>query len=59
MLRLVRNVSPQIGLSRRGRFLNMARTMAVRPGYSLQAAHVLVVDDILTTGATASEAARR
>jgi predicted amidophosphoribosyltransferase len=58
MLRLVRNVSPQIGLSRRGRFLNMARTMAVRPGYSLQAAHVLLVDDILTTGATASEAAR-
>jgi predicted amidophosphoribosyltransferase len=58
LLTLVRNVSPQIGLSRRGRFLNMSRTMAVRPTYSLQAAHVLLVDDILTTGATASEAAR-
>jgi len=27
-------------------------------GYSLKAAHVLLVDDILTTGTTCSEAAR-
>jgi ComF family protein len=59
LLRQVRNIPPQIGLSRAGRFRNVAGEMAVRPGYLLQAAHVLVVDDILTTGATASEAARR
>lgn len=58
MLRAVRNIPPQIGLSRPARFLNMAGEMAVRPAYSLPAAHVLLVDDILTTGATASEAAR-
>jgi ComF family protein len=58
MLRQVRNIPPQLGLSRPGRFANVAGRMAVRPGYSLQAAHVLLVDDILTTGATASEAAR-
>jgi predicted amidophosphoribosyltransferase len=58
LLRLRRNIPPQIGLSRPGRFKNVAGEMAVRPGYSLQSAHVLLVDDILTTGATASEAAR-
>jgi ComF family protein len=58
MLGIRRNVPPQIGLSRPGRFRNVAGEMALRPGYSLQAAHVLVVDDIHTTGATASEAAR-
>lgn len=58
LLRQVRNIPPQLGLSRPGRFANVAGRMAVRSGYSLQSAHVLVVDDILTTGATASEAAR-
>lgn len=58
LLRLRRNIAPQIGLSRAGRRKNVAGEMALRPGYSLQAAHVLLVDDILTTGATASEAAR-
>ncbi len=58
MLRQVRNIPPQLGLSRPGRFANVAGRMVVRSGYSLQSAHVLVVDDILTTGATASEAAR-
>jgi ComF family protein len=58
MLRLVRNVPPQVGLSRPARFRNMAGEMAVRTAYHLEAAHVLLVDDILTTGATCSEAAR-
>jgi ComF family protein len=58
MLRLKRNLPPQVGLSRPARFRNVAGEMALRPTYYLQAAHVLVVDDILTTGATCSEAAR-
>jgi ComF family protein len=58
MLRLKRNLPPQVGLSRPARFRNVAGEMAVRPTYYLQAAHVLLVDDILTTGATCSEAAR-
>lgn len=58
MLRQVRAVTPQIEFSRQGRFQNMHRVMEVRPGYILDGAHVLLVDDILTTGATASEAAR-
>jgi ComF family protein len=58
MLQLRRNVPAQVGLSRPARFRNIAGEMAVRAGYVLESAHVLVVDDILTTGATCSEAAR-
>lgn len=58
LLRQVRNIPPQIGLSRPARFRNVAGEMVVPPAYHLQSAHVLLVDDILTTGATASEAAR-
>ena len=36
----------------------MRRAFAVRAGYHLRDAHVLLCDDILTTGATCSEAAR-
>lgn len=58
MLRFVRNVRPQVELSRKGRFLNLAGEMTVSPSYHLASARVLIVDDILTTGATCSEAAR-
>lgn len=58
MLQLVRNVPPQVGLSRPARFRNLAGEMAVGASYHLAAARVLIVDDILTTGATCSEAAR-
>ncbi|WP_428308750.1 ComF family protein [Lacipirellula sp.] len=58
MVRLVRNVPPQVGLSRPARFRNLAGEMVVGPSYHLRAARVLIVDDILTTGATCSEAAR-
>ncbi|HYO23952.1 MAG TPA: ComF family protein [Lacipirellulaceae bacterium] len=58
LLRMAAKVPPQHELSRAGRFRNVAGKMTLRPGYSLQAPHVLLVDDILTTGATASEAAR-
>jgi predicted amidophosphoribosyltransferase len=58
MLRLRRNLSPQVGLSRPARFRNVAGEMTLAPTYYLKSAHVLLVDDILTTGATCSEAAR-
>ena len=53
-----RNLSPQKGLSRQSRFQNVRGGMVLRAGYPLAAAKVLLVDDILTTGATCSEAAR-
>jgi ComF family protein len=37
---------------------NVRGAFAVRSGYNLQEMHVLLVDDILTTGATASESAK-
>jgi len=57
-LRRRRNSFPQKGLSRPGRFRNMHRQIEARAGYPWKASHVLLVDDILTTGATCSEAAR-
>ena len=44
--------------SRRERWNNVRRAFSVRSGYHLKEAHVLLVDDVLTTGATCSEAAR-
>lgn len=58
MLRLRREVAPQHGLSRPGRLRNIHGEMRLARGHRLDAAHVLVVDDILTSGATCSEAAR-
>jgi ComF family protein len=58
LLQWRRDASAQVGLSQRGRFRNMRGVMQVRRGYRLDAPRVLVVDDILTTGATCSEAAR-
>jgi ComF family protein len=58
LLWLPRNIARQMGLSQAGRFRNVAGEMRMRSGYQLTNAHVLVVDDILTTGATCSEAAR-
>ena len=58
MLRLRRELPPQVGLSRPARFRNVAGEMTLAPTFYLQSAHVLLVDDILTTGATCSEAAR-
>jgi len=53
-----RNIQPQLGLSQSARFQNVRGQMRVRAGYHLEAPHVLLVDDILTTGATCSEAAK-
>ena len=58
ILRRRRNTLPQFSLPRGERFLNVRDAFVQRASYHLEAAHVLLVDDILTTGATASVAAR-
>jgi predicted amidophosphoribosyltransferase len=45
-------------LSRTQRFSNVRGAFAVRRGYRLRGARLLVVDDVMTTGATAGELAR-
>lgn len=57
-LRFRRNVRQQSTLSPAMRRKNVRGALAVIPGYPLANAHVLLIDDILTTGATANEATR-
>jgi predicted amidophosphoribosyltransferase len=58
LLRRRRHTLRQAELTPPQRWENVRRAFSVRAGYHLEKAHVLVVDDILTTGATCSEAAR-
>jgi ComF family protein len=53
-----RDTLPQSGLPRKERFRNVRGAFRVRRPAGLDGARVLLVDDVLTTGATASEAAR-
>jgi ComF family protein len=52
------DAGPQRGLSRAGRFRNVRGGYRMRKGYRLDAPHILLVDDVMTTGATCSEVAR-
>ena len=52
------HLGPQHELSRAGRFRNVRGGYRVRKGYQLASPHIVLVDDVMTTGATASEAAR-
>ncbi len=58
LLRRVRSTKPQYTLPPSGRAKNLRQAFCLRPGYTLQSAHVLLVDDILTTAATCNEATR-
>ncbi len=58
VLRRRRNTPSQATLPPSQRWPNVRRAFSVKKGYPLEHAHVLLVDDILTTGATCSEAAR-
>jgi predicted amidophosphoribosyltransferase len=40
------------------RFANVRGAFAVRPCFDIADAHILLIDDIMTTGATGSEAAK-
>ena len=49
---------PQRGLTRAGRFRNVRGGYRFRKVYRLDAPHILLIDDVMTTGATCSEIAR-
>jgi ComF family protein len=58
LLRRTRSTQRQSEVTPSKRWGNVRKAFALRAGYHLVDAHVLLVDDILTTGATCSEAAR-
>ena len=58
LLRFRRKVKKQGTLLPAERLSNMRGAMQVRAGRDITGARVLLVDDVMTTGATASEAAR-
>jgi ComF family protein len=57
-LRRVRNTPRQSAQTAAGRRENVRGAFAVRPGAPVRGRVVLLVDDVMTTGATAGEAAR-
>ncbi len=48
----------QVGLDADARQVNMKSAFALRPGAFVEGRNVLLVDDVVTTGSTAAEAAR-
>lgn len=48
----------QTGLNNTERFLNVRDTFSLKPKTSIKNKNILLIDDVLTTGATSSEAAR-
>jgi predicted amidophosphoribosyltransferase len=58
LLRRRKYTKPQFECTPPQRWDNVRRAFSVASGYHLDDAHVVLVDDILTTGATCSEAAR-
>lgn len=57
-LRRVRHTPPQTSQSRSGRRDNVRGAFAVRSAAPVSGQSILLVDDVMTTGSTASEAAR-
>lgn len=57
-LRRVRHTDPQSFLDEKQRWTNIKGAFTIRKLKNLQHQNILLIDDLLTTGATASEAAR-
>ena len=47
-----RHTAPQTSLSRRARLKNIENAFAVRQGKNLEGRHIIILDDVVTTGAT-------
>lgn len=58
MLNRRNNTRPQEGLSATKRFENVRGAFRLGRGYDIKGARVLLIDDIMTTGATCSEASK-
>ena len=61
ILQRIRPTPSQTHLSRKDRWTNVSGAFRIKPNFDVQALKnkkILVIDDLLTTGATASEAAR-
>lgn len=58
ILRAVRRIPKQAWLDDQARIRNVRGAFAIKKSYVQQDKHVLVVDDVLTTGATTNELAR-
>jgi predicted amidophosphoribosyltransferase len=57
-LRKKKNTKSQVGLPRKERMQNIKRSFYINNGARLDNSKVLIVDDVITTGATLSECAR-
>jgi ComF family protein len=58
LLRMRRRTQPQTGLTANGRLVNVRGAFRAPPHPDLAGSRVLLIDDVMTTGATAAEAAR-
>ena len=58
LLRQTRPTRKQGTLSRRQRLANVRNSFSLSPGYSIEDLKILLVDDVMTSGATVNEAAK-